>query len=94
MPSSGCFDQDPKTGENLAEPEPDTHAVLLSRQGRKAGAQALGPSFWTSCSRSEAHSFTSRDASEKTDGQNPLSPLTTIMLEMLKCKVRLSYLRQ
>lgn len=89
MPSSGCFDRDPKTQENLAEPEPepDTHAVLLSRQGCKAGVQALGPSSQTSCSHPEAHSFTSRGASEKADGQNPLSPLTTVVLEMLKCTV-------
>jgi len=80
--------------ESLAEPEPDTHAVLLSRQGRKAEARAFRPSSRTSHSHSEAHSFTSRDASEKADGQNPLSPLKTAGLEMLKCKVRLGYLRQ
>lgn len=60
--------------ENLADPEADTHAVLLSRRGSGAEAQALGPSSWTSCSHSEAHSFTSSDASEKAGGQNWLSP--------------------
>lgn len=60
--------------ENLADPEADTHAVLLSRRGSGAEAQVLGPSSWTSCSHSEAHSFTSSDASEKAGGQNSLSP--------------------
>lgn len=77
-----CFDEDPERQRNLAAPEPDAHAVLLSQPGHKARVQAPSPSSQTSCSHSEAHSLTSRDASEKADGQNLLSLLTIVMWEM------------